>query len=258
MRRPPAGRDGGCGYGSPRRWGCWCWHRLARSTCTGYDDSTGDPAALLGNLAIFAPLYGGAALLIREITRRCGRGWPTILLLGLAFGVLQAGLLDHSMFNPSYRDIEYWDDMFSPTYVSWLGFSPELAVMFTTGHMIFSMAAPIAVAEALVPRRRITPWLRWPGLAVTATAFLLAAYVVVWWHLDTEDFVPSGGQLAGGTLLAQAAVALLTEPIGEVSAAAKLAHNTLAMITVVGLVTVATLRLRRSHAHPNPHPAQPR
>jgi hypothetical protein len=163
----------------------------------GYDDSTGNLPALLGGLVLFAPLYGGAALLIREATRRAGRGWPTILLLGLAFGVLQAGLLDQSLFNPSYRDIDYWDEMFNPTYTPWLGFSPELAATFTVGHMIWSIAAPIAVVEALAPQRRTTPWLRWPGLALTAAGFLLAAYVIVWWTLDTEDFVPSTGQLAG-------------------------------------------------------------
>jgi hypothetical protein len=172
----------------------------------GYDDSTGNPAALLGGLVLFAPLYGGAALLIRELARRAGRGWPTILLLGLAFGVLQAGLIDQSMFNPSYRDIDYWDEMFNPTYVSWLGFSPELGVMFTTGHLIWSVAVPIAIIEALVPRRRTTPWLRWPGLALTAVGFGLAAYVVVWWTLDTEDFVPSAGQLLGAAMVVIALV----------------------------------------------------
>lgn len=295
----------------------------------GYDDSTGNPAALLGGLVLFAPLYGGAALLIRELTRRAGRGWPTILLLGLAFGVLQAGLLDQSLFNPSYRDIDYWDEMFNPTYVSWLGFSPELGVMFTTGHMIWSVAVPIAIVEALVPQRRTTPWLRWPGLALTPAGFGLAAYVVVWWTLDTEDFVPSAGQLAGaavvvvalvvtafrirprprpasdrpgpspwlvgaagfaalalrlpvqggwtafavnlgllagllalvvwwsarpawgplhqlalagGALLANVATAFFGQPIGDVSTAAKYAHNTVALIAVVALLTWATVR----------------
>jgi hypothetical protein len=40
------------------------------------------PITALGPLAVLAPLYGGGALLIREITRRTARGWPTILTLG--------------------------------------------------------------------------------------------------------------------------------------------------------------------------------
>jgi hypothetical protein len=213
--------------------------------------------------------------------------------------------------------------------VSWLGVNPELAVIFTTGHMIWSIAAPIAVIEALVPRRRTGPWLRWPGLVLTAAGFLLAAYVVVWWTLDTEDFVPSAGQLAGaavvfvalvvtafrirprprpasdrpgpspwlvgaaafaalafrvpltggwiafavnlgllagllalvvwwsarpawgplhhlalagGALLANVATAFLSQPIGDVGTTAKYAHNVIAFIAVVGLLTWATVR----------------
>ena len=48
---------------------------------------------LLGNISIsaiaalifLAPLYGGGALAVREIARRCGRGWATIVLLALAY-----------------------------------------------------------------------------------------------------------------------------------------------------------------------------
>ena len=171
----------------------------------GYDDSTGDLAELIGGLVVFAPLYGGAALLIREVARRTGRGWPTILLLGLAFGVVQAGLIDNSMFNPSYRDIEYWDEMFRSSYVPALGFNPNLALAFSVGHMVWSVGAPIAVVEALT-RRTTTPWLGRFGLALTTAAFLLAAGFVVWWHQDTEHYLPSGWQLAGAAVVAGALI----------------------------------------------------
>jgi hypothetical protein len=59
---------------------------------------------LLGWLWTFGPLYGAVAVLIGETTRRAGRGWPTILLLGAAFGLIQAGLIDQSLFNPGYLD----------------------------------------------------------------------------------------------------------------------------------------------------------
>jgi hypothetical protein len=163
----------------------------------GYDESTGNVAELVGGLVVFAPLYGGAALLTREFARHARRGWPTILLLGLAFGVLQAGLIDHSMFNPSYLDIEYWDEMFRSSHLAALGVNPNLALAFSIGHMIWSIAVPIAITEAIVPLHRTTPWLGNAGLAVTASGFVLAAAFVVWWHLDEEDFLPSAGQFAG-------------------------------------------------------------
>lgn len=305
----------------------------------GYDDSTGNLSALVGNLVIFAPLYGGAALLIREVVRRTGRGWPSMLLLGLAFGVLQAGLIDHSLFNPSYRDIAYWDDLFAPTFVPALGLSLHPALTFATGHMIWSIAAPIAVVEALVPARRTTPWLGKLAMGVVAVGFLLAAWFVIDWHLRTEAFLPAVGQLvgaaivvagltiaafalpnrprstsehpvatpwlvgavtfavlvapnaigialplslfmgwpgfalnllllavlgmviarwsaragwgpahhlavAGGALLASVVAAFATQPIGDVSASAKLAHNVVAVLGVIVLLAVAAYRLR--------------
>jgi hypothetical protein len=299
----------------------------------GYDDSTGNLAALLGGLVLFGPLYGGAALIIREVTRRTGRGWPTILLLGLGFGIVQAGLIDHSMFDPAYRDIDYWDELFAPTFVPALGLSAAAGLAFVTGHMVWSIAVPIAIVEALVPGQRTSPWLGKLGLGVTTAAFGLAAWVVLWWHLETEDFVPTAGQqigaavvvvalvvtaftlrlrprpprerrtanpwlvgavafvvfavpapsdwlgfaimvgrlavllalvvwwsgrsgwsprhqlaLAGGALLANVATAFATDPIGDVSTAAKLAHNVGAVLLVVALLAAASYRLRRSEA----------
>ena len=64
------------------------------------------PIRRLPTLLILVLLYGCGALLIREVTRRTGRGWPTILLLGAAYGVIEAGLVDQAMFNPSF---EGWD-----------------------------------------------------------------------------------------------------------------------------------------------------
>jgi hypothetical protein len=84
----------------------------------GYDDSTGHPGTLVGNLVVFIPLYGAPALLIREVARRRGLGWPGIVLLAAAFGVVEAGLVDQSMFSRDYRDIPYWSDLADPTYVA--------------------------------------------------------------------------------------------------------------------------------------------
>jgi hypothetical protein len=69
----------------------------------GYDDTIGDPAALVFGLVVFAPLYGAPALAIRELARRTGGGWPAILLLAAAIGVVQAGLIDQSLFSPDWH-----------------------------------------------------------------------------------------------------------------------------------------------------------
>ncbi|HEU4324617.1 MAG TPA: hypothetical protein VFS21_15850 [Roseiflexaceae bacterium] len=162
----------------------------------GYDTSTGDIGALLWGLLFLAPLYGGPALLIREVARRSGRGWPTMLLLALAFGVLQPGLVDHSLFNPEYRNIESWEAWRVPSLIPALGISADMALAFILGHVIWSISAPIALVEAFVPDRQTAPWLRWPGLVLTAALYLLSSVLIFSEHVE-EQFMPSAGQLAG-------------------------------------------------------------
>jgi hypothetical protein len=204
------------------RWRAWLWRiapalglfflaPLTAEYLTGYDSSTGDIATLLAGLTVLAPLYGGAAVVIREVTRRSGRGWPSILLLGLAFGVLQAGLVDHSLFNSSYRDIDYWSSMLEPTLIPALGIGVYPALLFVTGHAIWSIGVPIAVVESFVPRRRTTPWLGNFGLLVTVAVYGLASALILADHVRSEQFIPSVPQLLGaaGVVVALVAAAFL-------------------------------------------------
>ena len=163
----------------------------------GYDTSTGNWRELLGGMLIFIPLYGASALLIRELSVRAGAGWRGRLCWAAAFGIIEAGLVDQSLFNPSYRDISYWQDLVGPTWIPVLGFGFASALGFVVGHMVFSICAPIAVVESLHPSVRDQTWLGPVGLVITAVCYLAASAFVVRWTLRTEDFVPSAGQLVG-------------------------------------------------------------
>ena len=168
----------------------------------GYDDSTGHPGTLVGNLIIFTPLYGCPALLIREVARRRGLGWPGIVLLAAAFGVIEAGLVDQSMFSRDYRDIPYWHDIADPTYVAPIGLSIFLAVTFVSNHVIASIAGPIALVEALAGKRGREPWLGRPMIVVTTLLYLGASALVLGDHLANESDHASAGQLVGAGVAA--------------------------------------------------------
>lgn len=174
----------------------------------GYDDIIGDPAVLIFGLLIFGPLYGAPAVLIRETTRRAGRGWPSMLLLGLAFGLVQAGLIDQSLFNPAYRAIPYWDNLREPTFIPAIGVSAFMVLQFLGGHVLGSIAAPIALTEALFPARRTRPWLGPVGLAVVALLWLVAAVFVLLDTLANETFTASPVQLVTTTIIVLVLVAL--------------------------------------------------
>lgn len=144
-----------------------------------YSDSTGRPGGLLFALVFFAALYGCPALLAREVVRRTHRGWPSLLLVAAALGVLEAGVIDQSIFAEEEDTVRGWNASVRRTYVDALGVSAFNTVQFVIGHVIYSFAAPIAIAEAIRPTVAHRPWLRRRGLIIAAFSWLAAAALIV-------------------------------------------------------------------------------
>ena len=124
-----------------------------------YLDITGELVlATLFLIAFMAPLYGGAALLIREVAVRTGRGWPGRLLLAAAFGVLMPTLVDGSLLTPvnPERSTTGTTSMAS-TLVG--GISVLAADVLGDGSRRDERGRPLVVVEALLPDGRDRPWL---------------------------------------------------------------------------------------------------
>ncbi|SDJ35410.1 hypothetical protein SAMN05421806_1012 [Streptomyces indicus] len=170
---------------------------LAAEFLIGYDAGSGHQAGMLSVLPLIACLYGTVAVLIREAARRTGRGWPTILLLGTAFGLIQAGLIDQGLFNPAYIDDPSWTQERQATLVPFLGLSAAQLLNFVGGHVIWSFAAPIAVIEACAPRQAGRPWLGRTGIAVLVLLYLAAAAVFHFNPGSATPFTAAPGQLIG-------------------------------------------------------------
>ncbi|MDO3701538.1 hypothetical protein Q3W71_07565 [Micromonospora sp. C28SCA-DRY-2] len=154
---------------------------------------------------VLAPMYGGAALLIRETARRLGAGWPAIVLLAAAFGVVQAGVVDQSLFNPDFLDdTEFADTQAAAeaTRVPVLGFSARQMVDYVGNHVLLSICAPIALVESyLGAGRRLRPWLGRPGLAVVALLYLAGSVLIFSDTRGSAGFLASPVQLGfAGTL----------------------------------------------------------
>jgi len=159
-----------------------------------YSDSTGDPGGIAFALVFFGALYGAPALLARELARRLGWGWPSLLLVFAALGTAQAGLIDQSLFSADYGGYEGWEENREPTLIPTMGLSGYNAYSFILGHVIFSFAAPVALAEAWVPARARKPWLGPIGITVAVLAYALAAVLIV---TDPESRSGSQAQLLG-------------------------------------------------------------
>lgn len=177
------------------------------------------------------PLYGGGALLIREVSRRAGRGWPTIVLLAVAYSLLEEGFLTQSLFNPNYvgqRLLDYG-------YVPWLGTSLNWCTLVLTIHVVWSIATPILIAEGIAADRRTAPWLRTPGLVVTVLLFLLGCVATASFSLKSSPFVATRLQfLSAGvlTLLAIAAAFLVGSRTDDRPAAQRTAPRPLVVFFV--------------------------
>ena len=162
------------------------------------------PIKLLGVILILAPLYGGGALLIREIVRRTGRGWPSIFVLAFAYAVFEEAFTTQTLFNPNYLHLNL--HLLQPAYIPALGIGMWWTIFVLTLHTVWSISVSIALVEALVPDRATTPWLRGVGLTVTGILFTLAAVASTAHEIKQDHFVASRAQFAVSAIVCLLAI----------------------------------------------------
>ncbi|BCJ39082.1 hypothetical protein Athai_65850 [Actinocatenispora thailandica] len=158
---------------------------------------------LLGNTTLSAAfaypvdaaMYGAGAVLVREVTRRAGRGWPTMLALAAAYGLVEEGFGDMSLFNPRFAGLH----LLAPGNLDGIGWTWWLFVL--TLHVVWSMGASIALTEALYARRGTAPWLGRVGLTVTAAVFVVGVAVIHWTFRGGLPGFPAYELSAGQALL---------------------------------------------------------
>jgi hypothetical protein len=143
------------------------------------------------SLFLLSALYGGGALLARELALRWGKRWPTILALGLAYGIIEEGLMVKSFFDPAWMDLGLLG-----VYGRWAGVNWVWTVMLTLYHAVVSIAIPIMLVELIYPRERDTPWLGRGGMRVVT--ILLAVDVLFGFTLLTPYRPPLVPYLASG------------------------------------------------------------
>ena len=135
---------------------------------------------LLGNLPItslwlllfIAPLYGCGAVLIRETARCYGLGWSSMIVMGLAYAIVEEAFVTQSLFNPNFLGLRLLDYGFIPQF----GISAWWTVYVLIIYTIWSIAVPIALVESLTTRRR-TPWLGKVGFAGIVMLFVIVCIV---------------------------------------------------------------------------------
>jgi hypothetical protein len=150
------------------------------------------PITLLSPLILMTPFYGGGALLIRELARRTGRGWPTILLLGVAYALIEEGYTTQTLFNTNAIGLHL--HLLTPAWIPALGTGAWWTLFMLNVHPFWSIGVSIALVEGLFPSRDHSPWLGNIGLSVAALLFVLGGCASTAYSIRHYHFVASTTQ----------------------------------------------------------------
>jgi hypothetical protein len=167
VRRQPVSAISPDGNRRPRTWPA----ALTLFFCAGLVPETvatynSPPLLLLTSPLAFlfiSAFYGSVALLVREFVRRRAARWASFLLLGLAAGAVNEGIIAGTWYKVQYHG-----------YALIGGVNPAVAVGLSVFHALYSTLLPILLAELVFPR---VAGCRWLGPAGVAGCSLLLALV---------------------------------------------------------------------------------
>jgi hypothetical protein len=131
-------------------------------------------ATLLSYIVVLVPeimVWGCGALVIRDVVRRWGGSWTSVLLLGFGLAIAEEFIIQQTSIAPLP-----WMGA-SPVYgrvwgVNW----PYLAFMLGF-EPVFMVLVPVQITELMFPERRHEAWLHRRGYLLSTLAFLVGSFV---------------------------------------------------------------------------------
>ncbi|WP_181275737.1 hypothetical protein [Brevibacterium oceani] len=129
------------------------------------------PITLAWFVILWVPVYGAGVLLIRELTFRAGRGWPSLVVLGVAYELLEDGLGLQALTSPHLYDAAQWG-------LRVFGFNVPYWEANALYHIVFTVLIPIALVELLFPEQRRRPYLRKRTTTLVAVVAVLGTAIL--------------------------------------------------------------------------------
>jgi hypothetical protein len=116
-------------------------------------------------------VWGIGAVLIREVVRRKGLGWPSLLLLALVLAIAEECLIQQTSLAPLVIQLkgQVYARAFGVNYVYLLW-----ALMYES---VYVVLLPILLAELMFPARRSEGWMSKSGIAVSLVLLTLGSFL---------------------------------------------------------------------------------
>lgn len=108
-------------------------------------------------LPLLLVMYGAGVLLVREAVARVGGGWPSLVLLGLAYQLAEDGLGLQALTSSEMYGAADWG--WRALGANWTYWESQIGV-----HVVFSVLVPVMLTNLIFPAHRERPYLRTGGL----------------------------------------------------------------------------------------------
>jgi hypothetical protein len=120
-------------------------------------------------------VWGCGALLIRELVRRWGGGWTSMLLMGLGLSIAEEFIIQQTSVAPlPFPGVHALYGRIWGVNLVWL-------LYFLAYESVLVVLVPVQVSELIYWKRRGRPWLKTRGIVISSVAFVLGAFLA--WFL---------------------------------------------------------------------------
>ncbi|HVU26101.1 MAG TPA: hypothetical protein VHE13_18360 [Opitutus sp.] len=116
-------------------------------------------------------VWGGGALMIREVVRRRRLGWRSLLFLGLALAIAEECLIQQTSLAPLVIQLK------GQVYARAFGVNYVYLLWALVYEAVFVVFVPVKLVELMFPARRDEGWLNRGGLIAVAALFVLGAFL---------------------------------------------------------------------------------
>ncbi len=117
--------------------------------------------------------YGAGVLIMRELWVRWGGGYSQLMMLGIAYGIIEEGLAVKSFFDPGWHDLGRL-----AVYGRYLGVNIVWAFWLSIFHAVYSISIPVLLIQIAYPEYSGVRLLARRGLAVLAAVFTSTSTII--------------------------------------------------------------------------------